>query len=503
MTTVMDSTLARPLRTAGLFVLIVLTLWMALLWWNWGAIDRVNLEAGDFAANSLQVLQAKSGLLLDGHYSRFGFLHPGPALLYTLAGGEVILANGFGFLPSAFSGQLAAAAFLAAVSVTTVAFMVRALTGRWLVATSATALFIAVIAWLDTQAFTSPWMPYLVVLPFVAFLASTALAAAGRASALPAVAIFAGLLIHGHASFVFITFVILATAVVYNTFTQPRDSNERILGASFWSNHKVAAAGTGVIGAAFLAPLGVRTAQDWPGPIHEYLTVSDSGTGRGISGSLEALTANPRGTWVFAATTVILIALAFLSRRQPVATGAMPLIVILLAATTAHVVYVLVSVDDPANTHLLLYFFAVPALVSSAILLSLAGRVDGKAIWTVIASVSVAVALITLVAYRPTVWPRDYQRTEIIAVDQQIPLSNSPIIVDLDNTGNWGDVWSGAIGWVLLRQREEPDSRVCIRDNWFIGFTEDLRCTPTDLEAGRAFRISDDDGTLRVTPTAS
>lgn len=503
MTTVSVHAVKRPLTRAGLFILLTLTLWCVLLWWNWGAIGRGNLEAGDFAANSLQILQAKSGLLLDGHYSRFGFLHPGPALLYVLAGGEVLLVDAFSFLPSAFSGHLAAAAFLAAASATTVAFTVRALSGRWVVAASATASFVAVMTWQDTQAFTSPWMPYMVVMPFAAFLVSTALVAAGRARGLPAIAIFAGLLIHGHASFFFITFVIIVTAVVYNTITQPHTSPSRILSTSMWSEHKVVTALTVAIGVVFLAPVGLRTIEDWPGPLYEYLTVGDSGTGRGITGSFQALAYNPRGTWVFAATLAILMVLAFLARRAPFPAGAMPIIVILLAAIGAHLAYVLLSVDDPVNTHLLLYAFAVSALVPTAILLTLASWEQRASTWIAITSVCVGLALIALVAYRPTAWPRDYLRSDITVLDQQIPQSDVPIVVDLDNSGSWSDVWSGAIGWALLRQREEPGSRVCIRDNWFIGFTEQLRCTPADLESGRVFRISETDGYLKVIPIAS
>ena len=42
----------------------------------------------DYAANSLLVLKAKRFELLHGHYSRMGFYHPGPALLYVLAAAE-------------------------------------------------------------------------------------------------------------------------------------------------------------------------------------------------------------------------------------------------------------------------------------------------------------------------------------------------------------------------------------------------------------------------------
>ena len=71
------------------FVLLTAAIAVVLAALIWGAIDRVNVEAGDFAANSLQVLQAKTDIITEGHYSRFGFHHPGPAFLYTLAISEI------------------------------------------------------------------------------------------------------------------------------------------------------------------------------------------------------------------------------------------------------------------------------------------------------------------------------------------------------------------------------------------------------------------------------
>lgn len=59
-------------------------------WSNWSVISVDCLETGDYAANALLVEDAKEFSLLTGPYSRFKFHHPGPALFYYRALGEVL-----------------------------------------------------------------------------------------------------------------------------------------------------------------------------------------------------------------------------------------------------------------------------------------------------------------------------------------------------------------------------------------------------------------------------
>src|SRR5688500_16653540 len=63
-------------------------------------------EGGDFAANSLLIQDAKSFDLLVGHYSRIGFNHPGPAILYFQALGEYVFYDLTHLVGAPFAGQL-------------------------------------------------------------------------------------------------------------------------------------------------------------------------------------------------------------------------------------------------------------------------------------------------------------------------------------------------------------------------------------------------------------
>ena len=65
-------------------------------------------ELSDYAADSLLVQEAKHGWLLHGHYSRWGFYHPGPALLDVLASGEALFYDTLHWVPTPLNGQLIA-----------------------------------------------------------------------------------------------------------------------------------------------------------------------------------------------------------------------------------------------------------------------------------------------------------------------------------------------------------------------------------------------------------
>ncbi|REM67800.1 hypothetical protein DSI38_09235, partial [Mycobacterium tuberculosis] len=51
------------------------------------------LEVGDFAANALNIIRAKSFHEIYGNYSRWQFNHPGPFFFYVYAFGEMVLVD--------------------------------------------------------------------------------------------------------------------------------------------------------------------------------------------------------------------------------------------------------------------------------------------------------------------------------------------------------------------------------------------------------------------------
>src|SRR6185437_14331506 len=65
-----------------------------------------HVEFADFAANSLRVTGAKTGLDLHGNSSRWGFYHPGPFFFYLFALSEYLFYDLLGFTASPFAAQL-------------------------------------------------------------------------------------------------------------------------------------------------------------------------------------------------------------------------------------------------------------------------------------------------------------------------------------------------------------------------------------------------------------
>src|ERR1700691_5757175 len=97
--TMMQNRDKAPLVLTAIFVLLVLAV-------NFQLFTRPIVEAGDYAANSLLVQQAKHFRLLTGHYSRWHFMHPGPAFLYLFALGEFLFYDVLHVVPAPYNGQL-------------------------------------------------------------------------------------------------------------------------------------------------------------------------------------------------------------------------------------------------------------------------------------------------------------------------------------------------------------------------------------------------------------
>ena len=88
-----------------IFLLVILVLVIA----NLSSVNTTLYENADLAANGLLIQNAKSLHLLVGNYSRIGFNHPGPAILYILAFGELIFYDWLHLVKSPFAGQVIAA----------------------------------------------------------------------------------------------------------------------------------------------------------------------------------------------------------------------------------------------------------------------------------------------------------------------------------------------------------------------------------------------------------
>ena len=216
------------------------------------------IEYTDFAANALQVQEAKAGRELLGNYSRFHFHHPGPVFFYVMAAGEVVFYDWLQLVPAPFNAEmLAAILFNCACWALALVVLQEHFHGRLF-----GALGIAASVWFAAAVnlsaadglrgvIVSPWMPHMLLAPFLLFAAATVSAAAGRTGHLPLSALAAGILIHGHVGQLLFAPVLLAAGV-----------------ALWWRNTNrvnawVLASCAGIL-LAFAAPILIEAARNHP-----------------------------------------------------------------------------------------------------------------------------------------------------------------------------------------------------------------------------------------------
>ena len=189
-----------PLILTATFVLLVLAL-------NVRIFTQPIVEAGDYAANSLLVQQARHFRLLTGHYSRWQFQHPGPAFLYLFALGEFLFHDVLHVVPAAYNGQLLIAIIFNGVLLcATLCVFRRHVKLSVPLALLATELVTVLVNGSGPPSMLiSNWMPDVLLFPFLLFAVSAASVLTGQTRDLPFLAASGMLLIHAQfAQFLFV-----------------------------------------------------------------------------------------------------------------------------------------------------------------------------------------------------------------------------------------------------------------------------------------------------------
>jgi hypothetical protein len=167
-------------------------------------------EEDDFAANSLQIQEAKHFREMLGNYSRFGFHHPGPGFFYLFAAGEALFYDGLHVVPTPFNGEFLILLVADAVFLILTLNRFRSYCSAPLLiplALAVVVLFYWSIGSTHARApLLSVWMPYAPFLCFVLFIVVCASVAAGRMGDLPLLALTGTLMLHTHmAQILFVT----------------------------------------------------------------------------------------------------------------------------------------------------------------------------------------------------------------------------------------------------------------------------------------------------------
>lgn len=254
-----------PWALTAAFVLLVLLV-------NFHLFTQPIVEAGDYAANSLQVHQAKHFRLLTGHYSRWGFHHPGPAFLYLFALGEFLFYDVLHVVPAPYNGQLLITIIFNGILLGTTLYVFRRHTELpvplALLATGVVTILVNVTVWHNPPPMlVSNWMPDVLIFPFLLFLVSAASVLAGEIRHLLFLAVSGMLLVHAHvAQFLFVGVIGGATVAFILVRAQRQGSLRRFL-SQRWRDFAVAAA----IVAVFAAPPLLELALDRPNNLDAVL----------------------------------------------------------------------------------------------------------------------------------------------------------------------------------------------------------------------------------------
>jgi hypothetical protein len=323
---------------------------------------------GDSAANAIITAQAKHFDLLVGHYSRIGFSHPGPAFFYWQAAGEWFFHDLLRLVPAPWNGQWLAVLILNAALVAAALAILRSWAGSW---PAVAWCGVAALVFLATHddLLSSTWMPYACVAPFLLLLTAAASVAAGRTAHLWAMALAGGLLVHGHAEFLFFVPVMAAVALAAAYWRRARSQRRDWLLFG------------GVV-ALFLLPIVVNLVLHWPGEFGKYLSYGDQRETHGAGASARYVLGFWAGQPAVAAVLAVLLlaGIGWLAVARPPGgqrrfllsgLGMGVLATLLFAGYTAR------GIDDLSQEYVGYFYWAVPLFLLLLAVLGLEGARPG------------------------------------------------------------------------------------------------------------------------------
>ncbi len=152
--------------------------------------DGAFAPAGDIALIETYTINATSGQLFVGPYSRFGWNHPGPLYFFLLAP--------FYVMSEQRSAGLSAGALV--INLSALAVLIWVCVGNTVRGTLAVAIALmsVLFTWQAAEMLASQWNPHVLVLPTMAIVVLSAAVAAGRIGLLAVVAAFASFVVQTH-----------------------------------------------------------------------------------------------------------------------------------------------------------------------------------------------------------------------------------------------------------------------------------------------------------------
>jgi hypothetical protein len=371
----------------------------ALVTLSWDDISQPRYEHIDFAANSILIDEALTLDLLHGNYSRAGFYHPGPALLYVQAGSQLIFHDLLGVVPTPYNAHLLGIFILNATSLALAArILYRNTRSLWSVG------LLIVIAFAYSLHFdsaglggllSSTWMPHVYVWPYLLLLVSGASVAVGHGEDLWVFALASGLLVHGHVSF-FLPVLVFVALVAVAWVIRHRGRWPRAIPISSRTS-------TAIVLALFILPLALQLITDFPGQFGNYVNyLRETELPPRDLGTVIRFVAQYWGFGAASAPLVPTLALAAVASTYFAAPGprrmfhlALLFAGVVASATTA--LFAFSGVDDFTHTYLALFYVAVPIVFWTVLGTNLVDRwVKGRPVLTAAVGATIVIAWLVI-----------------------------------------------------------------------------------------------------------
>lgn len=452
------------------------------------SLFRVRIwEVGDAAANSLLVDNAKHLHLLVGHYSRVGFNHPGPAVLYLQALGEWVFYDLLHVAAGPYNGQVVAVVLLEAAAVGAVVSLVHSWAGGWVVGPVAAAV---VLLWYLHHPFslTSTWMPLVVVAPFLLLLVSAASVASGRTQHLWLLTGVACLLVHAHVEFALFSPVLCLWALAAWA------AIERIGPLTMLRRDPRAWWTSLAIVLVFAFPIALNTVLHYPGEIPKYVTYSSAGPK--VTPSLAQVLHYSRQFWAGDSSVAkyvpgLLVGAALLTAVTAPRRLRRPLLLLTgtcLLAEALFLVYARVGIDDLSQSYVGLFSWSVPLGLLLVVAVALTAHLARSAVLAVVAAASAAV--VGVVAFtQPGFDLRPEGLAALPEAIRAVEQAAGPAVTVLDVGPGIAPFIDGTGLLIALERDKRP---VCVAEHEFtVQVTARRICTQSELGRGQRVTLRD------------
>lgn len=459
-----------------------------LLYHNFQILIHPFYEGGDAAANSILISQAKNFSLLVGHYSRFQFNHPGPAILYLQAFSEIILHDWLGLVPTPFNAHLIAILILNSLMTGIVMYILYSHFQSLRATIPIFALMLGFIGYNSivnslwrADVIASTWIPDVMFMLFFAFIVSAASVASNKVNHISLMVFTGSLLAHAYVilplfvvSIGFVSILLLFYRNGYKVVPFIRTNSEQLTISL-------------LIISIFALPIVINTIVNYPGEVGKYIgyamnkenTVNATPSlGQGLSYYAHLWASNS----IHCALILLFILAAAYYIRKTETNGKINiffsnLYTIFVVTTAIDILYIFFILDDLKSYHAGFFYIAIPFTCTIIIGYAIFKFIAEKKIAGVVSIIAIlSIAYIGFSADLTCNEPSDYYIPLIVnELSSKPELNDKTIVLDFEL-----DTWPKAMGIVVALDRENIPV-VVPKPYWAFLFTNKFVIPPEQI----------------------